>query len=331
MPKPRYSQISLEATPYYHCISRCVRRAFLCGTDLLTGNSYEHRRQWIEDKILSLSSVFALDVCAYAVMSNHYHIVLHIDKDSADSWSLTDVIKRWHQLFSGCLLSQRFIKKHKLGVAELKTLEDIVNIWRKRLMDISWFMRILNENIARQANNEDICSGRFWEGRFKSQALLDEAALAACMAYVDLNPIRAKMAKTPETSDHTSIKQRIKYASKQEKPNTKKQQPKDLFPFVGNPRKNIPSGLPFRLSDYIELVDWSGRILRKDKRGIIDNSIPPILQRLSIDEDSWKYLNQYFESAFKGFVGSAINVKEACAKLNYQRSPGLGSCERYFP
>ena len=148
MPKPRYAQISLEATPYYHCIARCVRRAFLCGTDSVTGNSYEHRRRWIEDKMLSLSSVFALDVCAYAVMSNHYHIVLHIDKARCDNWSFDEVIERWHELFSGCILSQRYVKKYKLGVAELKTLEDIVKIWRNRIMDISWFMRILNEGVA---------------------------------------------------------------------------------------------------------------------------------------------------------------------------------------
>lgn len=331
MPKPRYSQISLEATPYYHCTVRCVRRAFLCGTDSVTGESYEHRRQWIEDKILFLSSVFSLDVCAYAVMSNHYHVVLHIDKDTAESWSMDEVIDRWHQLFSGNLLSQHYVKKQKLTQAQLKTLEQMANVWRKRLMDISWFMRILNEDIARQANEEDVCSGRFWEGRFKSQALLDEAALAACMAYVDLNPIRAKMAASPETSDHTSIKQRIELAVKSTKPNAVKQQPRNLFPFVGNPKKDMPEGLPFRLTDYIDLVEWSGRILRKNKRGLISTEVPPILNRLNIDEDSWLHLNEYFETSFKGFVGSAINVKEICAKLNYKRSPGLGKCERYFP
>jgi REP element-mobilizing transposase RayT len=257
MPKPRYSQISLEATPYYHCISRCVRRAFLCGTDTLTGNSYEHRRQWVEDKMLSLSAVFALDICAYAVMSNHYHIVIHVNKATADNWTLDEVIERWHQLFSGNLLSQRYVTGYQLGTAELKTLEEIVNIWRKRLMDISWFMRILNEGIARQANEEDVCSGHFWEGRFKSQALLDEAALVACMAYVDLNPIRAKMASVPENADHTAIKLRITQAVKSKKPNHLNQQPNSLLAFAGNPRNNMPEGLPFRLTDYIELVEWS--------------------------------------------------------------------------
>jgi hypothetical protein len=168
-------------------------------------------------------------------------------------------------------------------------------------------------------------------GKVKSQSLLDEAALAACMAYVDLNPIRAKMATSPETSDHTSIKQRIELAVKSTKPNAVKQQPRNLFPLVGNPRKDMPEGLPFRLTDYIDLVEWSGRMLRKNKRGLISTDVPHILNRLNIDEDSWLHLNEYFETSFKGFVGSAINVKEICAKLNYKRSPGLGNCERYFP
>ncbi|MCO4787320.1 MAG: transposase, partial [Marinomonas atlantica] len=121
----------------------------------------------------------------------------------------------------------------------------------------------------------NLCTGRFWEGRFKSQALLDEAALMACMAYVDLNPVRAKMANTPETSDYTSIKKRI-YSAKQN------QQPKTLYPFIGNPRKNQPKGLPFKLEDYLELVDLTGRIVRQHKRGSIDLSFAPILQRLDI-------------------------------------------------
>ena len=107
MPSPRYTWISLDATPYYHCISRCVRRAFLCGT----GQNYEYRRQWIEDKLLELADIFALDICAYAIMSNHQHVVLHIDNEQANNWNQKEVIDRWHSLFSGNLLSQRFVRR----------------------------------------------------------------------------------------------------------------------------------------------------------------------------------------------------------------------------
>ena len=271
MPRPRYAQVSLDATPYYHCVSRCVRRAFLCGVDTSTGNSFEHRRQWIEDKLLELSAIFCIDLCAYAVMSNHYHVVLHIHKDKAQALSTHEVIERWHQLFKGSLLSQRFQRNEAFTKAELTALNKQIEIWRSRLMDISWFMRCMNEAIARQANEEDDCSGRFWEGRYKCQALLDDSALAACMAYVDLNPIRAAIATTPEKSDYTSIKKRIVKAKKVTTPNHPFQQNKTLMPFAGNPRKHMPHGLPFRLSDYIELVDWTGRIMRDDKRGFIKN------------------------------------------------------------
>ncbi len=63
----RKQQISLVDTPYYDCVSRCVRRAYLCGEDKFTGQSYEHRRAWLADKLQVLSDVFAIGVCAYAL------------------------------------------------------------------------------------------------------------------------------------------------------------------------------------------------------------------------------------------------------------------------
>jgi REP element-mobilizing transposase RayT len=330
MPKPRYAQVSLDATSYYHCVSRCVRRAFLCGVDNVNGQSYEHRRQWIEDRLLELAEVFALDICAYAIMSNHYHVVLRVDGAEAEGWDRDMIIDRWHRLFAGNLLSQRYGRGESLGKAELLALDECVALWRQRLADISWFMRVLNEGIARLANTEDQCSGRFWEGRFKSQALLDEAALATCLAYVDLNPVRAGLAEAPEDSDHTSIKQRIQKAQRTAQPNHSQQQVKALLPFAGNPRADMPKGLPFRLTDYLELVDWTGRIIREDKRGAIPVHLPPILERLNIDTNHWLYLTKNFESPFKGLVGSVFRLKQACSKLGYERMPGRRSCTRFF-
>jgi len=164
----------------------------------------------------------------------------------------------------------------------------------------------------------------WWEGRFKSQALLDEAALATCLAYVDLNPIRAQMTDAPEVSDYTSIKERIDTA--QTEPETAEPaQPKPLFPFVGYPRQDMPAGLPFRLQDYLELVDWTGRQIRPDKRGSIDQQTPPILERLNIDAEHWVYNTQHFESQFKGIVGTVLSIKAQCHRLGYQRTPGLAA------
>ena len=332
MPSARKTQISLIDTPYYHCISRCVRRAFLCGEDRLTGKSYEHRRGWVEQKLLALGQVFAIDVCAYAVMSNHVHLVLFVDEAMALSWSDQEVAERWHRLFKGTLLTQQFAKDAaSLTEAEALTLQATLATYRQRLMDISWFMRILNEDIARQANKEDHCTGRFWEGRFKSQALLDEAALAACMAYVDLNPIRAGIAKTPEQSEFTSIKRRIQQllACKQDGQRSDTDaQPADLAPFVGNPRQAMPNGLPFVLADYLELVELTGRCLREDKAGHIHQRQLPILERLHICPDNWLEMSQHFTRVFHGAVGHEHLLSAFCEHLDLKRRANLHSCER---
>jgi len=327
MPKPRKQQICLEATPFYHCVSRCVRKAYLCGFDLTTKTSYEHRRAWLEEELLKQAEVFAIDIAAYAIMSNHYHVVLHINKAKADAWRLDAVIERWHTIYKGCALSQRYSAGETLLDVELETLNGIAEKWRRRLMKISWFMGRLNEKISRQANHEDNCTGHFWEGRFKSQALLDEKALIACLAYVDLNPVRAKMAKTPEQSAHTSIKKRAEKAKRSNTINHPNQQVKNLMPFAGNPRNDMPEGLPFQLTEYLELVELTGRVIREDKRGHIERDIPPILQRLGIEPKSWMELTTKFEDNFNDLVGSPTKLEDAIALLDRKRRPSLQNCK----
>ena len=273
MPQPRKRQVSLQDTPYYHCISRCVRRAFLCGKDSHTGFDFEHRRQWIVDRIKLLCSVFSVDLCAYAVMSNHYHIVVRIDADATTHWPDEEVARRWLQIFRGPLLMHRYLAGVKLTSSENKCIADLLATWRERLADLSWFMRCLNEPIARMANAEDHCTGRFWEGRFKSQALLDVRALLACMAYVDLNPIRAAMAKSPESSDFTSVQERIL-------------NPESSILRSFTEQSDDDSGIPITLEDYLELVDWGGREIKHNKRGYISDHAPPILTRLKMGSAS---------------------------------------------
>ncbi len=171
MPQSRKTQVSLIDTPYYHCVSRCVRRSFLCGEDKFTGQSYEHRRSWVEERLLFLSSVFSISICAYAVMSNHTHVVVCVDKDTADGWSTEEVVKRWHQMYQGTLLSQRYQRGDKLSKGECISLDETVTIYRQRLYDISWLMRNLNEYIAREANKEEGCTGRSYSLPFMALTL----------------------------------------------------------------------------------------------------------------------------------------------------------------
>ncbi|WP_298772392.1 transposase [uncultured Shewanella sp.] len=327
MPTSRKAIVSLEDTSFYHCVSRCVRRAYLCGVDDYTGQSYEHRREWVEDRILELADVFAIDICAYAVMSNHLHLVLNVDIYKANSWSELEVAERWHQLFNGTDITQKLTNDVSLEPHEMVLLSKTIAKYRSRLSDISWFMRALNEPIARKANFEDKCSGRFWEGRFKSQALLDEAAVLSCMAYVDLNPIRAKIADTPEQSDFTSIQRRIKAAFKGE-------QPANLLAFVGNERLDMPKGLHFHLGDYLKLVDETGRLIlhnkRNDKRGSISELAMPILNRLNIPQENWLKLTTEFTRLFKGPAGSLQELDAYCAHLERKRRQGAGNCHRWL-
>ena len=339
MTKPRKQQISLDATPFYHCVTRCVRSAFLCGEDRLTGRSYEHRRHRIEHELLRLAGVFFLDVAAFAVLTNHYHVLLHVNVDECKRASATDIAKRWHMLFKGTQLTARFIKGEPIESCERESLDSLIDTWRHRLHNISWFMKLLNEKIAREANKEDGCTGHFWQARFKSQPLLDEQAVLSCMAYIDLNPIRAAMADTPENSDHTSIQLRIKYwrdkANQQNytdgnSSNKEDLQPKSLMPFAGNPRQPMPFGLHYNLIEYLELIEWTGRQIRNDKRGAIDHSTPPILTRLQIPHQHWLKLSTEFESRFKGIAGSTQSIRDKCHKFGLVRKQNWASSKLLF-
>ena len=215
----------------------------------------------------------------WLVMSNHYHVVLFIDTESQKKAHPKDIVSRWHQLHKGNSVSVKYLEGDYLEPHEIEQLNAYVDKWREQLASISWYMRVLNEKVARMANIEDDVTGRFWEGRFKCQALLDEKALLSCMAYVDLNPVRSTMAATPEESDHTSIRHRVKHwkansegSNQQKNPNAKGDsfQPANLHPFVGNQREGMPTGSVFSLVDYLQLVDWTGRQIRDDKVGSID-------------------------------------------------------------
>ncbi len=320
MPRARKHLVCLSDTPYYHVSSRCVRRAFLCGVDKETGNSYEHRREWIENRVRVLSSIFCIDLCAYAVMSNHYHLVVKLNPDLASEWSDEDVLDRWTTLFRGPLLVQQFQSGQSLASVETESLDSMTAVFRERLTSLSWFMKCLNEPIARMANHEDHCSGHFWEARFHSDPLCSEQAIIAAMAYVDLNPIRARIASTPEQSEFTSIKARLQSDNrhndlkaaisrmlKRGEINHFNVSIRPLKEFsetrenasVGNKTND---GLPIYALEYLKLVDTTGRVLRRGKRGRIDPNLEPILTRLNLSADQWinvsSSFRQYYRSGY---------------------------------
>lgn len=333
MTRARNQQISLDDTPYYHCISRCVRRAHLCGDDPITGQNFDHRKQWLVSCIKQLSASFAIDVCAYAVMSDHYHLVLFVDQEKASTWSDKEVIRRWTKMFPRNVAILETLRQNSKSRAAQRQMKQQVTLWRERLSDISWFMRCLNEHVARRANKEDDCRGRFWEGRFKSQALLDEKALVTCMAYVDLNPIRAGVSDSLDKSDFTSIQERLINHAKKVKnrsyrqnrllmrrstkhlvgrQSTKKQSV--LKQFTDMPGLN-DEPISLCQQSYFALLESTSKALKllDSNSGKAINVLEDrqlVLQRIGISSDSWLKSVKYFHQHYAIAAGSETSLIE---------------------
>lgn len=293
----RSRQLCLEQTTYYHCTSRCVRRAFLCGKDRYTGRDFSHRRKWIEERIAELASVFAIEVLAYAIMSNHFHVVLRVSDTRARKWSDDEVFARWSKIF-------RVHPEHKTPANAER--------WRERLFSISWYMRCINEPLARWANREDDCVGRFWQGRFRLQALLDENAVLKCMAYVDLNPVRAGLSKRPECSDYTSIKARVAGEGSH------------LVPCQGD-RSTVSESVWFSRQEYFNLVAWTATNIRLDQtQSSAQMHCPPILKKADITSKHWLREISHYGKWYYRAVGSFHSLERYRMRLQVHWLKGMG-------
>jgi len=311
MTYPRSTLVPPGAPGVFHCVSRCVRRAFLCGEDSYTGRSFEHRREWVKDRLREIGEIFAVSIWGFAVMSNHLHVVVQTLPEIASAWSDLEVAERWVQLFP------RPDQAPVVRAAILAGHADRITMLRGRLADLSWFMRALSEPIARRANKEDICKGRFWEGRFKCQALLDDTAVVAAMTYVDLNPVRAGMCDTLNASHHTSARQRITEIEA-----APASAGHALAPVLGIRGLSV---LRMSQAEYLGLVDFSGRQIRADKRGAIVGPAPAVVTRLGTRPECWTRQVMAVGSGYGRAIGETESLIEKARAMGQCWLRGIGT------
>ena len=322
MTVPRHEIVKPQEVGVYHCVSRCVRRAFLCGFDTYLDKSFEHRREWLRERLSYLVEIFAIELIAYAVMSNHLHSLLRIRPDFASTWSDEEVARRWRKLFPMRYEQGNPAEPNQAEILAITSDPKLVTTYRERLSSVSWFNRCLNERIAKMANAEDNCKGRFWEGRFRCQRVEDLGAILMCSSYIDLNPIRAGIAKTPEESDFTSVQDRIREQTVGANTARHSSSPKLLS------IEEISEGC-MSTEDYLTLVDTTGRIIVQGK-GSIPENIEPILARLRINPDKWIETTKNYRQLFRRVVGPAENICRAAQEIGKVWLHGVAAARRLF-
>jgi REP element-mobilizing transposase RayT len=318
----------------FHCINRCVRQCFLCGDDPTTGRNFDHRKAWLEARLELLAGIFGIDVLGFAIMSNHFHLVLRNRPDVVATWSDTEVARRWLRLCPPRRKDEPSAEPTEADLDRIRAVPERLAEIRRRLSDISWLMRLIAEPIARRANREDQASGHFWQGRFRSVKLCDEAALLACAVYVDLNPIRAGLARTPEASDFTSVQRRIESLAEQAAGAARPAgwlAPVELDEAAG-PIGAVPSAtgrrasdkgfLPITAVEYLELVDWTGRQIVCG-RGSIPANLPPLLARLGIAEEHWLPLVTGFGRLFHRVAGAPRSLARLRSRHRFRPGQAL--------
>ena len=293
MTVPRSELVDVEVTPWYHLISKTVRGGFLLG------QGQTDRKQWIEDRLQELASIFALEVAGFAALDNHLHVLVRLSPEVAADWSDEEVVRRWARLFPPRGRKRKPIAVTKQWVRQQVQDKKHVRTLRERLCELGWFMKCLKEPLARLANREDGCEGAFWQPRYKSIAILDEEALLACCAYIDLNPLAAGLVQVPEKSPHTSIRQQGRLQDLQAArqgsviaARVARGMERGLWlcPLEdrraqGARRAGLLEG--FSLGSYLQLIDWTSRLVRRGKASV-SQDVASILDRLGTNAQVWQ-------------------------------------------
>ena len=200
----------------YHCWSRCVRRGYLMGRDPITGKNYERRRECLRKLITYQSQIFAVDLGSYSILDNHFHIEARTRPDIAKTWDDEEVAWRWKCAWPSWFEGQWNRQSNDYHIQELLNDKRKLALAREGLSSLSWYMARIKEPVAKLFNKQDNVGGHFFEARFGCREILDEAAVLCCSAYIDLNQVTAGMAPSLESSDCSSIQDRILAAQQRE-------------------------------------------------------------------------------------------------------------------
>ena len=338
----RSQLIDVSVTPWYHLISKTVR-----GALLLDEGDFD-RKQWIEDRLQLLASVFAIDVAGYAILNNHLHVLANLQTDRMADWDNEEVLSRWFRIHPPRVnrkpvdITPEFLSEHAKD-------DEFVAEVRKRLGDVGWFMKSLKEPIARLANQADNTTGAFWQSRYKSIAVLDNEALLAVSAYIDLNVFAAGMSPTPEESPHTSLRTRVHHCQingriadlQAAKVSTvagvlaTQDLEADLWLSpIEDRRHRDASSRPglldgFSLGSYLQLVDWTSRIVREGK-ATIGAEVRSLLDRLDTTAESWVYTLHKLLTTERhtgnAFAFNRNRLRQAAAHLGRHHLANLNGC-----
>jgi hypothetical protein len=341
MTMARAHLVDVSVTRWYHCITRCVRRAFLLA------EGPENRKEWIENRLQELAGTFAVSVGGFSVMDNHLHVLVRLDPDTASGWSDEEVVRRWGRLFPPRDKSRQPLPVSKAWVEWRLQDAAWVAQARSRLQSLSWFMKCLKEPLARLANRQDKARGAFFEERFKSIAILDDESLLATSAYIDLNPVAAGIAEVPEASPHTSVTTRVERVKAQGRASDLKaamhgsvggsrasrglEESIWLCPIedrrrLDSPREGMLEGLS--LGSYLLLVDYTSRLFR-DGKAAISAELSGILERLgSTSERWWSRIEKLSKGRLLGrfFAASRERLREVARSLGVHHLANLGGC-----
>src|SRR5271166_355578 len=341
MAMARAHLVDVSVTRWYHCITRCVRRAILLGEEP------HGRKEWIEKRLKELAEIFAVSVGGFSVMDNHLHVLVRLDPDVAKGWSDEEVVRRW-----GRIVPPRDKSRQPLPVSNdwiqwrLKDAQWVAKT-RERLQSLSWFMKCLKEPLARLANRQDHVRGAFFEERFKSIAILDEESLLATCAYIDLNPLAAGIVEVPEASPHTSITTRVEHVKAQDRTSDLKAAEQGsiagsnasagleesiwLCPIedrrgLDSSREGMLPGMS--LGSYLLLVDYTGRLFR-DGKATTSRELSGIFERLGSSAETWcARLEKLRTGRLLGrfFASSRDRLREVANHLGVHHLANLGGC-----